>query len=47
MIEKGGLEAKFLASLGSSMPLKRLGEMKDIAAAVAFLASDEAGHITS
>jgi len=32
--------------LSESIPLKRLGQPADIAAAVAYLASDEAGWVT-
>lgn len=45
-IARGGSGAEHVASMESSIPLKMLGEMKDIAAAVAFFASDEAGYIT-
>ncbi|MBU9763809.1 SDR family oxidoreductase [Mycobacterium sp. TNTM28] len=34
------------AAVGESMPLGRLGEPADVAAAVAFLASEQAGYIT-
>ena len=44
MTQKLGDEAK--ASLQSQIPLERLGKPEDIAAAVAFLASKEAGYIT-
>jgi 3-oxoacyl-[acyl-carrier protein] reductase len=33
-------------AMGEQIPLKRFGETKDVAEAVAFLASDEAGYIT-
>ena len=33
-------------AMGEQIPLKRFGETKDIAEAVAFLASDEAAYIT-
>lgn len=38
--------AKLIAALERAVPMKRLGEPADVAAAVAFLASDEAGFIT-
>jgi 2-hydroxycyclohexanecarboxyl-CoA dehydrogenase len=41
--ERGG---KLLASLERSIPMRRLGEPDDVAAAVAFLASERAGYIT-
>lgn len=44
MTQKLGDEAK--ASLQKQIPLERLGKPEDIAAAVAFLASKEAGYIT-
>lgn len=34
------------AAMGEQIPLKRFGQTKDVAEAVAFLASDEAGYIT-
>jgi 2-hydroxycyclohexanecarboxyl-CoA dehydrogenase len=37
---------KLLASLERSIPMRRLGEPDDVAAAVAFLASERAGYIT-
>jgi 2-hydroxycyclohexanecarboxyl-CoA dehydrogenase len=38
--------AKLIAALERAVPMKRLGEPTDVAAAVAFLASEEAGYIT-
>jgi 2-hydroxycyclohexanecarboxyl-CoA dehydrogenase len=37
---------KLIGSLERAVPMKRLGEPEDVAAAVAFLASDRAGYIT-
>lgn len=37
---------KLLASLERAVPMRRLGEPEDVAAAVAFLASERAGYIT-
>jgi 2-hydroxycyclohexanecarboxyl-CoA dehydrogenase len=41
--EKG---QKLVAGLERAVPMRRLGEPEDVAAAVAFLASDRAGYIT-
>jgi 2-hydroxycyclohexanecarboxyl-CoA dehydrogenase len=41
--ESGG---KLVESLTRAVPMRRLGEPEDVAAAVAFLASDRAGYIT-
>jgi 2-hydroxycyclohexanecarboxyl-CoA dehydrogenase len=38
--------AKLIASLERAVPMRRLGEPADVAAAVAFFASEEAGFIT-
>jgi 2-hydroxycyclohexanecarboxyl-CoA dehydrogenase len=38
--------AKVLDSMRKAVPMRRLGKPEDIAAAVAFLASDQAGFIT-
>lgn len=38
--------AKLIAALERAVPMKRLGEPGDVAAAVAFLASEKAGYIT-
>jgi len=38
--------AKLIGSLERAIPMRRLGEPADVAAAVAFLASDQAGYIT-
>lgn len=38
--------AKLIAALERAVPMKRLGEPADVAAAVAFLASEQAGYIT-
>jgi 2-hydroxycyclohexanecarboxyl-CoA dehydrogenase len=37
---------RLVDSLTRAVPMRRLGEPEDVAAAVAFLASDEAGYIT-
>jgi 2-hydroxycyclohexanecarboxyl-CoA dehydrogenase len=43
----GGEEgAKLIAALERSVPMRRLAEPEDVAAAVAFLASERAGYIT-
>ena len=42
--DEGG--AKLIAALERAVPMKRLGEPTDVAAAVAFLASEEAAFIT-
>lgn len=39
-------EEKLIDSLTRAVPMKRLGEPEDVAAAVAFLASERAGFIT-
>jgi 2-hydroxycyclohexanecarboxyl-CoA dehydrogenase len=44
MEEAGG--GKLIESLERAVPMRRLGEPEDVAAAVAFLASDRAGYIT-
>jgi 2-hydroxycyclohexanecarboxyl-CoA dehydrogenase len=41
--EKG---QKLVAGLERAVPMRRLGEPEDVAAAVAFLASESAGYIT-
>jgi len=46
MQEEGSLAAKVMPSMEKIIPLRRLGTPEDIAAAVAFLASDEAEFIT-
>ncbi|MFZ1480353.1 MAG: SDR family oxidoreductase, partial [Paracoccaceae bacterium] len=38
---------EYLAAMAASVPLGRLGTVDDIANAVLFLASDEAGYITA
>ncbi|MBP3485815.1 MAG: SDR family oxidoreductase, partial [Oscillospiraceae bacterium] len=40
------LEEEALAALAEETPLGRLGEPEEVAAAIAFLASDEASFIT-
>jgi 2-hydroxycyclohexanecarboxyl-CoA dehydrogenase len=44
MAESGG--EKYVESLTRAVPMRRLGEPEDVAAAVAFLASERAGFIT-
>ena len=44
MAESGG--ERLIESLERAVPMRRLGEPADVAAAVAFLASDQAGYIT-
>jgi 2-hydroxycyclohexanecarboxyl-CoA dehydrogenase len=42
----GGSSSKTMAALERAVPMRRLGRPADVAGAVAFLASDEAGYIT-
>jgi 2-hydroxycyclohexanecarboxyl-CoA dehydrogenase len=42
----GGESEKWMAALERAVPMKRLGRPADVAAAAAFLASDEAAYIT-
>jgi 2-hydroxycyclohexanecarboxyl-CoA dehydrogenase len=44
--EKSGDGAKVLAGMTRGVPMRRLAQPADVAAAVAFFASDEAGYIT-
>ena len=44
MAEQGG--EKLIGSLERAVPMRRLGEPEDVAAAVAFLAGERAGYIT-
>ena len=46
MAAAGGKGEKLIASLERAVPMRRLGEPEDVAAAVAFLASERAGFIT-
>jgi 2-hydroxycyclohexanecarboxyl-CoA dehydrogenase len=46
MLSEGDAGAKALDAMRRAVPMRRLAEPKDIAAAVAFLASDKAGYIT-
>ena len=46
MAGEGESGSKLIGSLERAVPMKRLGEPEDVAAAVAFLASDRAGYIT-
>jgi len=45
-ITKGETGAKIIDAMTKAVPFRRLGKPEDIAGAVAFLASDEAGFIT-
>src|SRR5438128_163750 len=42
----GAAVERVVASLGRAVPMRRRGEPEDVAAAVAFLASERAGYIT-
>jgi 2-hydroxycyclohexanecarboxyl-CoA dehydrogenase len=46
MLVSGGDSARVVEGLRRAVPMRRLGQPPDIAAAVAFLASDRAGFIT-
>jgi 2-hydroxycyclohexanecarboxyl-CoA dehydrogenase len=46
MAARGGRGEKLIGSLERAIPMRRLGEPEDVASAVAFLASEEAGYIT-
>jgi 2-hydroxycyclohexanecarboxyl-CoA dehydrogenase len=41
-----GMDPKLVERLERAVPMRRLGEPEDVAAAVAFLASDRAGYVT-
>lgn len=43
---QGGVAAKVVGRLAEAIPMRRLARPEDVAAAVVFLASDEAGYIT-
>ncbi len=46
MLGAGEASAKMVEALRRAVPMRRLGRPEDVAAAVAFLASEEAGYIT-
>ena len=46
MAARGPSGEKLVGSLERAIPMRRLGEPEDVAAAVAFLASERAGYIT-
>jgi 2-hydroxycyclohexanecarboxyl-CoA dehydrogenase len=46
MAESSSDSARLLEGLGRAVPMRRLGRPEDVAPAVAFLASEEAGYIT-
>ena len=46
MLGAGEASAKMVESLRRAVPMRRLGRPEDVAAAVAFFASDRAGYIT-
>ena len=46
MVAAGDDSAKVIEAMRRAVPMRRLGRPEDVAAAVAFLASDRAGFIT-
>jgi 2-hydroxycyclohexanecarboxyl-CoA dehydrogenase len=46
MLGAGAASAKMVEALTKAVPMRRLGRPEDVAAAVTFLTSDEAGYIT-
>jgi 2-hydroxycyclohexanecarboxyl-CoA dehydrogenase len=46
LVGAGAASANMVESLRKAVPMRRLGQPDDVAAAVAFLASDRAGYIT-
>lgn len=46
MLGAGDAGAKMVEALRKAVPMRRLGQPEDVAAAVAFLTSEEAGYIT-
>ena len=46
LLGAGEASAKMVDALRKAVPMRRLGKPEDVAAAVAFLASEEAGYIT-
>jgi NAD(P)-dependent dehydrogenase (short-subunit alcohol dehydrogenase family) len=46
LIESGELDVKAMSAAKDNIPLRKFGEVTDIAEAVCFLASDAAGYIT-
>jgi 2-hydroxycyclohexanecarboxyl-CoA dehydrogenase len=46
ILQAGGSGERIIAAMTKAVPLRRIGQPADVAPAVAFLASDEAGYIT-
>lgn len=46
LAQSGGIGSKVVASLTNVVPMKRVGQPREVAAMVAFLASDAAGYMT-